>query len=198
MCLPPDWPYVPASPVQLATVLVPADALDRVAQDGTLEHRRPVQVYRLLGRVHPRLEGASHHQVHLKREERKSERIRQSLTRHDRQTSIRCDPTVLFMMQTYIPESSTSRRLKTSTSRWYLTLGDGSTWRSDPPGDSNLNHVDSGTGNPSETQGKRALSPTHRVTAVRSDDEEERGSMSRGGTAPSGSKNEFSGIVNEL
>ena len=36
-----------------------------------------------------------------------------------------------------------------------------------------LNHVDSGTGNPSETQGKRALSPTHRVTAVRSDDDDE-------------------------
>ena len=72
VCLPPDWPYAPASPVQLATVLVPADALDRMTQDGALEHRRPVQVYRLLGRVHPRLEGASHHQVHLKREERKT------------------------------------------------------------------------------------------------------------------------------
>ena len=55
---------------------------------------------------------------------------------------------------------------------------------------SSLNHVDSGTGNPSETQGRRALSPTHRVTAARSaDDGEERGSTSRGGTAPSGSAN---------
>ena len=63
-------PASPAAPVQLAAVLVPADALDRVPQDGAFEHRRPVQVHRLLGRVHPRLEGASHHQVHLQRDER--------------------------------------------------------------------------------------------------------------------------------
>ena len=61
-----------------------------------------------------------------------------------------------------------------------------------------LNHVDSGTGNPSATQGRRALSPTHRVTAVRSGDVEEDdcGSTRRGGTTPSGSVDSSLGFNN--